>query len=113
MSFASLKSKAGNAVFSLSLVFGAVAIGAAVLAFPTAKMGINPLFTDRDGAVEVVENHGFTNARATGYGWFSCGVGENSDLWRTRFTATNQNGKEVTGVVCAGFFKGGTMRLDN
>lgn len=112
MSLASLKTKAGNAAVTLGLLFGAAAIGATIIAVPTAKIGINPLMTDYDGAVRVVEGHGLTNVKATGYGWFGCGVGEGADMWRTRFTATNQNGKDVGGVVCAGFFKGGTMRLD-
>lgn len=112
MSLSSLKKKASNMAASLAFVFGVAAVGATVIGIPAAHMGLNPLMTDYDGAVEVVEGHGLTDAKATGYGWFKCGFGESTEMWRTRFTATNQNGQEVSGVVCAGLFKGSTMRLD-
>jgi hypothetical protein len=113
MSRSSLKSTATNAAVGLALAFGVAAAGALFIGVPLAKAGLNPLMTDYDGTVRVVEGHGFKNVKATGYGWFSCGIGEQADLWRTRFTAVNQNGQDVSGVVCAGLFKGGTMRLDN
>lgn len=113
MSLASLKQKAGNAAFGVALIFGAAALGTVVIGIPAAKMGINPLMTDYDGAQAVAEGHNLTNVKPTGYGWFACGFGEGADMWRTRFTAVNQNGKDVSGVVCSGLFKGGTMRLDN
>ena len=69
----------------------------------------NPLWVDPAGATNTADSHGFTNVETTGYRWFGCGKG---DIWHTGFKATNQNGKDVTGVVCKGFFKGSTLRLD-
>ena len=69
----------------------------------------NPLWVVPAGATDTLDSHGFTNIETTGYSWFGCGRG---DLWHTKFTATNQNGKEVSGVVCKGLLKGSTMRLD-
>ncbi len=77
-----------------------------------ASAGINPLMTDYDGAARAVEAAGFTGVKPTGYGWFSCGVGESADWWRTSFTATNQNGQQVEGVVCSSVLKGSTIRFD-
>jgi len=98
---------------TIAAIFGGVAfVIAAVGGSITASAGINPLMTDFDGAVRTVEQAGFKDAKATGYGWFKCGIGEHADWWRTRFTATNQNGQEVTGVVCSSIFKGSTIRFD-
>ena len=41
-----------------------------------------------------------TNIRTTGYAWFGCGDGY---TFHTGFYATNQQGKEVSGVVCSGW----------
>ncbi len=98
--------------FAISGIAGIFAVAALTLGFAAAKSGVNPLMTDNDGAIETVEKAGFNDVEATGYGWFSCGVGEQGELWRTDFKATNQNGEEVTGTVCKGFLKGSTIRFD-
>lgn len=69
----------------------------------------NPLWVDPAGAIDTADSHGFTNVQTTGYSWFGCGKG---DLWHTKFTAQNENGKDISGVVCKGLFKGSTLRLD-
>ncbi len=83
------------------------------LAFTAAVLGIAmsvPLWgTDVDGATRTVENAGYTATDVGGYGWFACGKG---DLWKTNFEAVNQNGQDISGTVCAGLFKGSTIRFD-
>lgn len=65
---------------------------------------------DRDGAMTALQDDGrFTQIEVGGRDSFSCG---NGDLYRTHFTALNQNNKKVEGTVCAGIFKGSTIRLD-
>ncbi|MBL1147603.1 MAG: hypothetical protein HND56_12145 [Pseudomonadota bacterium] len=65
---------------------------------------------DQDGARAALQNDGrFTQIDVGGRDSFSCGKG---DLYRTHFTALNQNNKKVEGTVCAGIFKGSTIRLD-
>lgn len=77
----------------------------------TAKLGVNPLMTSETKATEVLRKNGFTPVKVGGYGWFDCGVGEDSDVWRTRFTAQNPKGETVTGTVCEGILKGATLRF--
>lgn len=77
--------------------------------FAIAAASFNPLWVDPAGAAKTLDSVGFTNIETTGYGWFKCGKG---DAWRTDFKAQNPNGKEVTGTVCSGFFKGSTVRFD-
>ena len=65
---------------------------------------------DKDGAMKTLQDDGrFTQIDVGGRDSFSCG---NGDLYRTHFTALNQNNKKVEGTVCAGVFKGSTVRLD-
>lgn len=45
----------------------------------------------------------------TGYRWFGC---SKDDLYHTGFTAITKSGKQVSGVICSGWLKGATMRLD-
>lgn len=64
--------------------------------------------TDSDGAINALENEGFTEIRITGYNVFAC---SEDDFYHTSFSAKNSNGKTVTGTVCAGMFlKGSTIR---
>ena len=65
---------------------------------------------DQAGALQTLQDDGrFTEIQVGGVDSFSCG---NGDLYRTHFTALNQNNKKVEGTVCAGIFKGSTVRLD-
>lgn len=64
----------------------------------------------RPGATErVLSEQGYTNIDAGGYGWLSC---SEDDVFKTNFTATSPAGKRVSGTVCSGWFKGGTIRFD-
>jgi hypothetical protein len=40
---------------------------------------------------------------------FGCGKG---DLYRTKFSAVNDKGQKVDGIVCKGIFKGSTVRYE-
>lgn len=79
------------------------------LVFGLAAGFTNPAWQDQEGAAQTLENAGYDVVETGGYGWFSCGKG---DLWKTDFVAKNQNGKEITGTVCEGLFKGSTIRFD-
>jgi hypothetical protein len=66
--------------------------------------------TQPDDSKRVLESAGYTNVQTGGYDFFNC---SEDDTFKTRFTATGPNGKQVAGVVCAGlFFKGSTIRID-
>jgi len=65
--------------------------------------------TKPDAARQALESNGFTNIQLDGYSIFGCGK---DDYFSDKFTATGANGKQVTGVVCSGWFKGSTIRMD-
>lgn len=52
---------------------------------------------------------GYTDVQLNGYSWFSCGK---DDTFHTAFTARGPTGVPVSGVVCSGWFKGSTIRID-
>jgi hypothetical protein len=64
--------------------------------------------SDPKTAKKTLENSGYTNIELGGYSFFGCSDG---DRFSTKFTATNPNGVTVSGVVCSGWFKGGTIRF--
>lgn len=64
--------------------------------------------TDTQGATQVLLQNGYEQIEITGYDFFSCGEG---DFYSTGFKAV-KNGKPVSGTVCAGLFKGKTIRYD-
>lgn len=64
--------------------------------------------TDEDGARHALDVSGYTSIEIKGYGWTGCGK---DDSFHTRFSAIGPSGKPVEGVVCSGFFKGGTIRV--
>lgn len=65
--------------------------------------------TDGDGARRALQNAGFKNIVTKGYAYLGC---SKDDMFHTKFTAVNAEGKTVTGVVCGGWFKGSTIRFD-
>jgi hypothetical protein len=65
--------------------------------------------TSSDDAIRAVEAMGMTNVTATGYRVFGC---SEDDSFHTGFTATNPQGRQVSGVVCSGWLKGSTVRFD-
>lgn len=85
-------------------------VGAGILGIIGITAGFNEVVrTDIDGASNTIENAGLTPVEVGGFSYFSC---SEDDFWQTKFTATNQNGKEVSGVVCEGIFKGSTIRYN-
>lgn len=65
--------------------------------------------SDPDGARRIAEASGLTDVQTNGYAWFACG---RDDSFATRFRAKNPQGREVSGAVCSGWFKNGTVRFD-
>ena len=65
--------------------------------------------TQPDHARKVLESAGYTEIQMQGYDWINC---SEDDMYRDKFTAKGPTGKPISGVVCAGFFKGSTIRLD-
>lgn len=67
--------------------------------------------TDKDGANKALLDSGYKPIEIGGYGWFS---GSKNDTFVTKFKAysPNDSTRIVTGVVCRGWFKGSTIRLD-
>lgn len=59
-------------------------------------------------AESALNSAGFTKIETHGYSVFGCG---DDDTFKTKFTAINPAGKQVSGVVCSGWFKGGTIRF--
>lgn len=64
--------------------------------------------SSRSDAEGALTKAGFTNIETHGYAFFSCG---DDDTFKTKFTATNPQGKRVEGVVCSSWFKGATIRF--
>jgi len=65
--------------------------------------------TSQDDAERALYSAGYTYVEVGGFDMFACGDG---DFYHTKFTATNPQGKRVSGVVCSGlFFKGATIRF--
>lgn len=64
--------------------------------------------TDPDTARHALENYGFTDIQIGGYAFYGCSKGDN---FATKFTATNPQGKQVSGIVCSGLLKGATIRF--
>ena len=58
-------------------------------------------------AREVLEAMGYTEVETGGYAFLAC---SRDDIWATKFTARGPRGR-LEGVVCAGVFKGQTVRV--
>lgn len=65
--------------------------------------------TQPDSATRALEASGYTEIQITGYNFFGC---DEKDTFHTGFTAKGSNGKPIEGVVCGGWFKGATIRVD-
>lgn len=65
--------------------------------------------TDSSQATKALEGAGYKNVKITGYAFFGC---DKNDAFHTGFEAVGQNGQQVEGVVCSGFFKGATIRTE-
>jgi hypothetical protein len=64
--------------------------------------------TDNERTIETLTKSGFTNVTVGGYAAFGC---SDDDHFATEFTATNQTGHRVSGVVCCGLMKSCTVRF--
>lgn len=65
--------------------------------------------TDADGAQRILELNGYKNIQIEGYSIFGC---SDDDIFKTKFIAIHgQSQQSVQGVVCSGWFKGGTIRI--
>ncbi|WP_274630769.1 hypothetical protein [Arvimicrobium flavum] len=69
----------------------------------------NPLWVDPQGTIDTATQHGLTDVQPRGYSWFGCNAG---DMWRTKFTAKTEQGKEVSGTMCRTFHLPPSLRLD-
>lgn len=65
--------------------------------------------TDSDVANKALAGAGYTDIEITGYAFFGC---SEDDAVHTGFKAKGLNGAPVEGVVCSGWLKGATIRLD-
>lgn len=64
--------------------------------------------TDPNSAEKLLKAQAYENIVFTGYDFLGC---SSDDVFRTGFAATSISGDYVTGVVCRGYFKGGTIRI--
>lgn len=64
--------------------------------------------TTDDEARETLDKAGFTNISTGDNVFLGCGSG---DKYGLEFTATNPNGRRVSGVVCCGNWKSCTIRF--
>lgn len=65
--------------------------------------------TDNEGAARALQSAGYSDVVVGGSAWLRC---DKHDIYRTKFRATGPSGERVSGAVCAGWFKGSTIRLD-
>lgn len=65
--------------------------------------------TADDEARRALKGAGYTDVQITGWRWLGCGK---DDSFHTGFAATGPTGQPVTGVVCSGWLKGATVRID-
>ena len=65
--------------------------------------------SDPDNARRILESNGYTVIEIGGYAMWHC---SEDDTFATKFVALSPSGQRVTGAVCSGWFKGGTIRFD-
>lgn len=65
--------------------------------------------SDAKSTERILYSAGFTKVQTTGYSFLGCGK---DDWYSTGFSAISVNGTPVSGAVCAGIMKKGTIRLD-
>lgn len=66
-------------------------------------------WTKKDETQKILSSQGFTDVEITGFRFLGC---DEKDFFHTGFVATSPNGQRIKGVVCAGWFKGSTIRFD-
>lgn len=65
--------------------------------------------TNAEQSTRALEASGYKEISMNGYTLFGC---DDKDTFRDSFTAKGANGKYVEGVVCSGWFKGSTIRVN-
>lgn len=68
----------------------------------------NPYWTDEADARATLEHHGFKPETVGGYAWFA-----GTELYKTKFTAIDQNGQTVKGIVFKAPISGSRIQLLN
>jgi hypothetical protein len=79
---------------------GMILIGVSMLALAACSSPVT--------AEKALSDMGMTNIKTTGYAFFACGE---EYAFHTGFTATNPNGKEVSGAVCSGWLGYASVRF--
>ena len=74
-----------------------------------AALMLSACGVNSDQATRTLRSMGYTDIQIGGYAIFGCG---DNDSFRSKFTATGQDGTKVSGVVCSAWFKGMTVRFD-
>lgn len=62
-----------------------------------------------DTATKALVGAGYKDVEITGWKMFGC---SDSDNYTTGFNATGPSGVRVSGVVCSGWLKGATIRME-
>lgn len=71
-------------------------------------LGTTSCYSETDARNALEAQGGFTDIQVQGRAWFSC---SEDDFYATEFTATNSDGKRVSGAVCSGLLlKNATIR---
>lgn len=65
--------------------------------------------SDAPRATKALTQAGYTDIKTTGYSYFGC---DEKDVYHTTFNAKGPTGIYTEGVVCSGWFKSNTIRLD-
>lgn len=65
--------------------------------------------TKSDSTISFLDQQGYKNIVVTGWRPF---MADKNDVFSTGFRAINSNGKNVSGAVTEGWFKGKTIRFD-
>ena len=65
--------------------------------------------SDAPTAERILTQNGYKNITTTGYSFMACD--SKSDSFSTGFEATSPAGIRVSGAVCSGWLKGGTIRF--
>jgi hypothetical protein len=79
-----------------------------VLVIAVMAFGLWPR-TDPEGARTALTQAGYSQIEITGWRFWGCGREDNV---HTGFTAVGPTGVPVEGLVCKGWWKGNTIRLD-
>lgn len=72
-------------------------------------IGLCAACSSPEDARRALNGAGYSKISTHGYDFFACGQ---DDFYHTKFSATNMQGKRVSGVVCSGLlFKSATIRF--